>query len=974
VVDAKSTSSVHLSHRVQVTLYILLLREIFKDLNAGRLAAENIKFEVSDKGGIWLIDHMSQTSFQADQLESGIKYFIENEMWAEDKPAILHEQDCAGCFKLKDCLAEAEQNRSIDLLHGLPKSKKADLRKMYNIDNVLDKLDKSDPAYHKISNNVQAIIQKKYQFNSAVSSYLYKENTQFITIGFDMQKNFGLLVGSGDNQIYREWSKQEIIGVLHQMIRSTVGKPVQILMATKQEYNTLERILHTTALSDEKMAGKSWQVLCALFLSPQVLQQSEVPVYEANIRVVVVPQVLTEVAALPKLSPFWQIEDWMQSFNIEPSTAANELEKKIRNLLLVAEGLLGVIPKNQLQAGAAPAMQLPIPSTIPSPLNKLYFMECIESSKELKKIQQQRVQMPISETNEWLAELEFINFFQEDGDKTKGLFQCKSSNSSAFMKEGPSYLLSQSYDNIRHFKDRDFKIWQAKTYGGCVPAKWSEVLRSEAEKECRKHEKPNLVILENIKIGTKWSPGTKLYCTKAVYLGNLTYLETLLNKYQKVSVAFKPTSEDTNWNTPLLGGKINLLWGPPGSGKTHACCEILANFNNLCSNESERVVYVTAFTKQAIINIASSMTISLNQNDIKNISMLWLGKSEDLNLKIDNHDEKEKVSDWLANNAFPNSTRIIFGTVWKFAKFNSILQDYQCDLLIIEEGSQMPVMHALLPMLSMKDKSSKVLVIGDFKQLPPVRNEEYPAFGNLESSILHYWWHNADIPENQKHSLKTNWRMNTKLCAQLAKLYPGYTSDLSIQNQVLKTKQDQPLSDIECEIISSELSHSSIVIKIDCEDATKESYLVNNIFKLITSCTMEKSASSDPFAIVVLPHNNQIRQLLKLGSTSILPEIVGTVHKFQGISCDVAIISLGFLTKEQFIQDQKFLNLELINVATTRAKRKNIIILSNKLLQPPIADDPRIIAAHNHLQSIYDNSIKIDINENHHLMTEENNP
>jgi hypothetical protein len=90
---------------------------------------------------------------------------------------------------------------------------------------------------------------------------------------------------------------------------------------------------------------------------------------------------------------------------------------------------------------------------------------------------------------------------------------------------------------------------------------------------------------------------------------------------------------------------------------------------------------------------------------------------------------------------------------------------------------------------------------------------------------------------------------------------------------------------------------------------------------------------------VVSPHHAHIRLIRRylrdrLGSPH---SFVDTVDKMQGQECDAVIVSYGVSDVEYALSEQEFIySRNRLNVAMTRARTKSILLISRRLLQPPI--------------------------------------
>ena len=200
-----------------------------------------------------------------------------------------------------------------------------------------------------------------------------------------------------------------------------------------------------------------------------------------------------------------------------------------------------------------------------------------------------------------------------------------------------------------------------------------------------------------------------------------------------------------------------MVWGPPGSGKTHfsALALLLLLQAHRRLGRSFRVM-VTASTNTAVDNVLAKLEKLRGQ----------LGLAEGVPIcKLDWKLQRGAAGGsarpfdvQLQRNAAAlvedNECVVVGATVWRLHKHvwrkrREVAQqqrtagyDERCfDLLLVDEGSQMRLVDAALAVALLRTEG-RLVVVGDVKQLPPIWASEYPQHDperpTLGSSLLGY--------------------------------------------------------------------------------------------------------------------------------------------------------------------------------------------------------------------------------------------
>ena len=171
----------------------------------------------------------------------------------------------------------------------------------------------------------------------------------------------------------------------------------------------------------------------------------------------------------------------------------------------------------------------------------------------------------------------------------------------------------------------------------------------------------------------------------------------------------------------VLQRRARLIWGPPGTGKTHfLALAILCLAEAHRRTGSEFRVLVTASTHTAIDNCLRKIAeLQVKRPVIEGglpvgkVNHQELGGMERVALVQDTG-----AGAWLARAPIT----VLGGTPWAVRK---ALSANSVDLVVIDEGSQMKVPEAAIAVQRLRD-GGRMLIAGDDRQLPPIVHGVYP--------------------------------------------------------------------------------------------------------------------------------------------------------------------------------------------------------------------------------------------------------
>ena len=220
---------------------------------------------------------------------------------------------------------------------------------------------------------------------------------------------------------------------------------------------------------------------------------------------------------------------------------------------------------------------------------------------------------------------------------------------------------------------------------------------------------------------------------------------------------------------------------------------------------------------------------------------------------------------------------------------------------------------------SLRDNNTKIIVIGDDKQLPPPSND-YVAT-SLFRAILRYF---------KTTLLRREYRFNQDILDLINPCYEyKLVADQSVSNistaDIAKKNYDGTNNNLK-----KILQHDKKIVFVDTNNQRREDkHFVNTgevsiIREIVTGCL---SMGIDD-VMITTPYKQQERMLqLHLPIQERGGIRVGTIDKFQGQEDEVTIISMVRSNNKMFYQEAiGFVNIPRSCVAFSRSKRKTIIV------------------------------------------------
>ena len=345
--------------------------------------------------------------------------------------------------------------------------------------------------------------------------------------------------------------------------------------------------------------------------------------------------------------------------------------------------------------------------------------------------------------------------------------------------------------------------------------------------------------------------------------------------------------------------KITAVQGPPGTGKSYIAAKISHRFL-----EQDKSVAVCAPTNKALMELSGQPPLEKS---------LKAGKIFKTTLSKDELVRQPTLQ--LVDSFTPSQGHLLLTTYYKLSDQVKELASSpkRYDLLIIEEASQ-----AFLATIAMFSKvAERVLIIGDHKQLPPVfvTNKKIiskidPNIDGVINGLETYMLNN----EQQSYRF-TKTRRLTKEASELTGLfYDKQLSSISPLNGQIE----------HCPDVKNVFHNNGGVtiarLSIVGQNSISQTEVLNGISEL--ACKILDFRKKDKVALITSTVN--FEKMMTSTMSKFRPDhtrlTISTVHKAQGLTADYVIYFMP-LTDANFELD-----LNLFNVATSRAKKGTLIV------------------------------------------------
>ncbi len=467
-----------------------------------------------------------------------------------------------------------------------------------------------------------------------------------------------------------------------------------------------------------------------------------------------------------------------------------------------------------------------------------------------------------------------------------------------------------------------------------------------------------------------------------------------------------------------LNHVISGIQGPPGTGKSQTIAALIDEYYERCLLNGKKTIriLVSCFSYAALKVVLDKIRIGKDSFDnptkSSHLQLVYLRSEYQKQIESkkgcrDVDDLLRKGSTWKLNGTSRTVTNkihleesleesfIIFANAHQlYHLVERVNPEFSFDLVIIDEASQVPIHYFLSslqfiikknlklkikttpgePGTLIRDRSiieefeleskldpetlSKVIIVGDYNQLPPVQPIKPPK--NLEvilGSLFTYYVRQQKISNVQ---LKVNYRSHqdivdfTSALLLYEDINPCKENAQKLLKGKIKKEEEQWIKIVldPQKVVSVIVHGREYEIGVSALEAELVSNLTISYFSMINPKTGKEETQFWKEKLgVVAPHNAQGRLIIRkifdrltedknrltnLENQELMRRLRNTVYsveKFQGSDRDLIIASFGLSDKDQLDAESEFIyNLNRFNVLTSRAKYKLILVMSKKFL------------------------------------------
>lgn len=408
----------------------------------------------------------------------------------------------------------------------------------------------------------------------------------------------------------------------------------------------------------------------------------------------------------------------------------------------------------------------------------------------------------------------------------------------------------------------------------------------------------------------------------------------------------------------LSSSPLFLVQGPPGTGKSYTLAwVVLSRIAAAASRGASCRVLISCKTHNAILVALRALVDSRNR--IKGFAPPELGGNVFPSLsiyKVVAEDSDNPPSGVLPLKPYsdPNLSSILQGktyiigatsgqayTLMKKASGKKVdWSSKPFDLVVIDEASQMSLPEGVLAGAFLRPGGS-MIVVGDHRQMPPI--------------IAHPW------EDEQKRTVSDTLPYISLFESLAARDFPCIRLDESFRlhsvlaeflRQNIYSKDGIPFHSKRSELIpqlphisefvDNVLNPSYPIIVVEHEEISSQQFNpleVELARPLISACVENLSLDGRNGIGIVVPHRAQ-KALLRT-NFPVLADVnsIDTVERFQGDERDVIIVSATASDPDYVLSEADFLfNLNRLNVAISRPRKKLIVIASSSVINLLVSD------------------------------------
>ncbi|CEP09052.1 hypothetical protein [Parasitella parasitica] len=361
---------------------------------------------------------------------------------------------------------------------------------------------------------------------------------------------------------------------------------------------------------------------------------------------------------------------------------------------------------------------------------------------------------------------------------------------------------------------------------------------------------------------------------------------------------FGMSSSQKDITASIFERRLQIVWGPPGSGKT----EFLALFINWyikCFSDQhanqgkDLLIGVTAFTREAIVNLLKRVEKVQQQHGLGALFTVVYVDKDGGSVKVLPGSSRIVNVEWKNSITVINKLKkatsvniyVVGATVWGWDRIRNNWKRFKrqgCDMMILDESTQLLVSDAILALACLSRPTGKLIVAGDHMQLGPIIKNDYSdipsslddplLYGSIQQCLMRTSENHA-IPTREfllqvgaSHDfgpntlqLKDNWRMNAELNSFFQQIYGrDYTSrfpDIKLQLDWTKPQSHRHAAEIQA-ILEPSKSISLVKLRQASHPNPVENE-ANVVQQLVSAYLDTKTGHQPPSVMIVTPHHQQ---------------------------------------------------------------------------------------------------------------------